>query len=393
MSKQEYGEYLNRPIRESEQFWVSHAQWLEQMGYRLRPRYQPGWVPKFQSIKDFSKNPDNIPNSWPAVLDATRISDNSPVMLKKISRSRHPHEVEIGLYFSRADLAANPRNHCIPILDVLSVSDDSDLDLIVMPVLRKIRHPRFDTVGEVVDFIRQVLEGVQFMHQHRVAHCDCMDLNILMDGSAMFPEGWHPMSERHHRDDTTRYAKPVGSRTRFWPKYYLVDFGLSQILDPKGGPPLRRIILGGDKTPPEHGKAFARANPFPTDVYFIGNLIRETFLQSKDPTTRVRLGFLKPLVDDMVHEDTVKRPTIDEVVLRFDDLWRSQPRRVFSAAPDTWSYEIVYADPFHNVLTRWSNFLTNRPALPQIEKPRARLPSGLRWFYSSPPLKYPDDGC
>ncbi|KAK7445067.1 hypothetical protein VKT23_014929 [Stygiomarasmius scandens] len=312
-------------------------------------------------------------------------------MLKKISRSRHPQEVEIGLYFSREDLAANPRNHCVPILEVLTVPDDDDIDLIVMPLLRKFHNPKFNTVGEVVDFIRQILEGVQFMHEHRIAHCDCMDLNILMDGAAMFPDGWHPLSDRNKRDNATQYAKPVGSRTRFWPKYYLVDFGLSRIIDPRNGPPLFPIILGGDKTPPEHGKAYMRTNPFPTDVYFIGNLIRETFLQSEDPVTRGRLRFLQSLVDDMVQEDPVKRPTIDEAVLRFDDLWRSQPRQIFTKAPDTWSYEIVYADPFHNILSRWSNFLTNRPALPRIEKPKTRLPPELRWFYSSAPLKYPDN--
>lgn len=33
--------------------------------------------------------------------------------------------------------------------------------------------------------------------------------------------------------------------------------------------------------------------------------------------------FLKPLMEDMVQPDVSKRPTIDEVVARFDELWRS----------------------------------------------------------------------
>jgi hypothetical protein len=36
------------------------------------------------------------------------------------------------------------------------------------------------------------------------------------------------------------------------------------------------------------------------------------------------LGFLKPLIDDMVQDDPEKRPTIDQCVVRLDDIIRSQ---------------------------------------------------------------------
>ncbi|KAJ6449169.1 hypothetical protein C8R47DRAFT_950570, partial [Mycena vitilis] len=49
-------------------------------------------------------------------------------------------------------------------------------------------------------------------------------------------------------------------------------------------------------------------NPFPTDVYFLGNLLKGQFLYS--------------LAEDMTQEDPAARPTIGEVVWRFEELRR-----------------------------------------------------------------------
>jgi hypothetical protein len=79
-------------------------------------------------------------------------------MLKHISISRHPHEVEIGQLFSSEPLASNPKNCCVPFYDVLRVPDDEDTVILVMPLLYRIQNPPFQTVGEVVDFFRQMFE-------------------------------------------------------------------------------------------------------------------------------------------------------------------------------------------------------------------------------------------
>jgi len=80
------------------------------------------------------------------------------VGLKRVSKSRHPYEVDIGEYFSSDSIAKDPRNHCIPILQTLSVPDDPDLIIIVMPLLREYDNPRFDTYGEAIECIRQLFE-------------------------------------------------------------------------------------------------------------------------------------------------------------------------------------------------------------------------------------------
>ena len=92
------------------------------------------------------------------MLDATRRSDGTFVMLKRIDHSTHPFEADIGRYFSRGSRAADPRNHCVPIYDVLDVPDAEDKQILVMPMLRKYNNPQFENLAEVVDFFRQAIE-------------------------------------------------------------------------------------------------------------------------------------------------------------------------------------------------------------------------------------------
>ena len=80
------------------------------------------------------------------------------VLLKRISVTVHPNEVAIGQYLTSPLLSGDPRNHCCPILDVLEDPFDADIRIIVMPLLRKFDNPKFQTVGEVVEFFRQAFE-------------------------------------------------------------------------------------------------------------------------------------------------------------------------------------------------------------------------------------------
>ena len=74
----------------------------------------------------------------------------------------HPHEVEIGRYFSSESLQADPANHCVPIYDVIPIPDEQRV-IIVMPLLRDYVSPSFFTFGEVVECFRQLFE-VRFNH-------------------------------------------------------------------------------------------------------------------------------------------------------------------------------------------------------------------------------------
>ena len=95
-------------------------------------------------------------------MDAVRPSDNDIVVLKRVNKSEHEFEVEISKYFSSDDLRKDPRNHCVPVFEVLNVPDQPDIQIIVMPLLRRCNNPRWRTVGEVVAFFDQMFEVIHF---------------------------------------------------------------------------------------------------------------------------------------------------------------------------------------------------------------------------------------
>ncbi|KAJ7141188.1 kinase-like domain-containing protein [Mycena epipterygia] len=313
-------------------FWRDHQVWLEGCGYMLRDRYKPGWIPSWRKGEevddtDWMNAFDGRPSARP-VLDAVRIRDNTDVALKLLKKSTHVKEVdgevvgefvelEIGLFFSSDPLAKDPRNHCVPILEVIQVPDDDDSTIIVMPFLRPYSDPRFDTFGEAIDCFGQIFEGLKFMHDHNVAHRDCTHNNIMMDPATMFPDGYHPTKIKRKRDWSGK-AK-FYTRTQRPPKYYLTDFGISRKYTTRDPPPLERPIEGGggNGLVPEF-ETGEPCDPFPTDVFYLGNMIRMRWLEGRKPSEKL-LGFefMRSLVNDMVAQDPAQRPTMDEVVVRF----------------------------------------------------------------------------
>ncbi|KAJ7160404.1 kinase-like domain-containing protein [Mycena filopes] len=338
-------------------FWREHQVWLQTCGYRLRPRFQSDWVPSWR------KDPklvaltceDSIVLARGQIIDAIRIADGASVALKLISKDDHPEEERIFRYFSTPDLAADPRNHCLPLLETLSPPGDDDKLIFVMKLLRPYNSPRFDTFGEVLEFFRQVFEGMQFMHHHRVAHRDGNSLNIMMDGRHLFPHGFHPQYQRftHNPGPIFRYSKAKHhTRTQYPVKYYFIDFGISCMFNP-GEETLADPIMGGDRSPPEFGPREAlrapptsgKLDPFSTDIYYIGNMIREEFLDGFPPlgvSPKFGFDFMRPLVSDMVQDDPTKRPTIDEVVARFEEIqiglssWKLRSRVVKKTEVTAW---------------------------------------------------------
>jgi hypothetical protein len=93
-----------------------------------------------------------------STIDAIRLSDGRPVTLKSLSRSEHPDEAEIALFFSTPELSSDSRNHCVLIYEILTKEDESDLQILVMPRLRELASPKFETCGELVECFRQLIE-------------------------------------------------------------------------------------------------------------------------------------------------------------------------------------------------------------------------------------------
>jgi hypothetical protein len=83
-------------------------------------------------------------------MDATRISDGRPVVLKRLLVEEGPYELQINKLFSIEPLASNLRNHCARLLDVIQLPDEQPI--MAHPMLRQHNDPRSRTVGEIVTF-------------------------------------------------------------------------------------------------------------------------------------------------------------------------------------------------------------------------------------------------
>ena len=70
--------------------------------------------------------------------------------------------MSIATFFSREDIRRDPANHCVPVLDVFADDIDSNISYLVMPFLRWIDDPEFDTVGTILDCVEQLLEVKPF---------------------------------------------------------------------------------------------------------------------------------------------------------------------------------------------------------------------------------------
>ncbi|KAJ3556604.1 hypothetical protein NM688_g1936 [Phlebia brevispora] len=300
-------------LNSGEIWWRDQGDWLEQHGYTLRRRYKRDWKPSWEGTKkQFWQCEDGIPLLYSQFMDATRTEDKTMVGLKKVTPTNSLHEIEFCHILTL--LPPEERNHCVPILEILRVPDGS-ADILVMPFLRDFSDPPFQSVGEVLEFCRQLFDGLDFLHDHGIAHRDCHGGNIMMDPSHMYPQMFHPLNPDMDRT-LTKKARHF-SRTDRPVKYYFIDFGISEQYPSHDGAPTASapVHVGGDRTVPEFQTSAATHDPFPTDVYYIGNLVREYILQKYRG-----LETLEPLIHDMVQDSPAARPSAKEVVKRFNAL-------------------------------------------------------------------------
>ena len=96
----------------------------------------------------------------------------------------------------------------------------------------------------------------------------------MFDSSKMYPNGFHPVKINQNKN--FKGTAKAYTRTQRPPRYYFIDFGLSSQY------PSRDVMdepqLGEDKSAPEH-RTGRRCNPFHTDIYYIGNFVRQEFMK------------------------------------------------------------------------------------------------------------------
>ena len=97
-----------------------------------------------------------------------------------------------------------------------------------------------------------------------------------MDATPLLSEVPHPTFPRRSYDFKRKIK--IRTRTEYPVRYYIIDFGLSRQFSP-GDKLVAPVSYGGDKSVPEYkDPARAVSNPFAIDVYCLGNMIREWFI-------------------------------------------------------------------------------------------------------------------
>ncbi|KAJ7586339.1 hypothetical protein C8J56DRAFT_1084703 [Mycena floridula] len=291
----------------NELLWKEHYHWLLERGYQLRSRYHPDWVPSWKgTAQQFAwprKFEDGVKSLAAHIVDAVRVEDGAPVVLKRVLPDWYPNEVDLTRRFSSSS-NHHPRNHCVPLYDIFSTYDamlETTVDILVLPYLLRCHTIPFETVGEVVEMFRQIFEAMQFLHNNRVAHRQWD--NMMMDGIHLIRDEFHPARPTHTRD--LRRKCRTHSRIRYPVKYHVIDLGLS------------KQYAAGEPT----DKYPEFCDPFAVDIYCLGNSVRQDFTEGwQFSCAKTNMEFMKPLVKDMVQDDPTRRPSMDEVVARFDEI-------------------------------------------------------------------------
>ncbi|KZT52438.1 hypothetical protein CALCODRAFT_475940 [Calocera cornea HHB12733] len=317
--------------------WSRVQETLESMGYMLRPRYRPGWIGSWIGTK---RRPESCEDSIGLVdhqitLDAVRMSDGSQVLLKIWNQSdRDGPELSVLEYFSDPSRVNDPQNHCIPLLDKLRPEGFSHaLDLILVePLFRTWDEPPLVMVAEGLCFILQVLEGLEYMHAHNVAHGDIHGGNILMDPRPIFPDGFHgafTLNPYHRMPETrlrrfTRIQAPV--------KYYYIDFGSSSMFSSYEERKPVRLTAAAYLPPEFFANKNAPLDPFKQDVFALGMTLIGHIRH------RPGLHFTLTAFEGMIDNNPDDRPTIAQVKTSFVRLLRSvKPRQMRGRIGWTWS--------------------------------------------------------
>ncbi|KLO08637.1 hypothetical protein SCHPADRAFT_835082 [Schizopora paradoxa] len=316
LSSQSFDDDDAANLRPHEIYWRDLYTFFLDQGYQFRPRFRPGWVPSWLGSTRYPMFfEDSNPLLFINTIDAVRLQDGSNVFIKRIDKDST--EAEINIYLSSPTLRSNPSNHAVPCPDY--ISGEGIHDFIVMPVLRRFNDPPFVFVDEVLDFIRQTLEGLVFLHRNGIAHRDCSDNNLMFDASSMYPEGFHPDMQYMTKDGLRLLGEGLKRADVSPPvRYYFIDFGISSRF---AGSSKRRLVTGSrcqDRDVPELSDAIPY-DPFYVDVFILGNVYKRSFTNAYS-----NLSFLKPLVYEMTKLSPNARSSAEQALRHFRRLVEKQ---------------------------------------------------------------------
>ena len=114
---------------------------------------------------------------------------------------------------------------------------------------------------------------------------DCAYKYVMMDATAMYPQGFHLIRADFLPHDLQRLA-PVLSRNGVSVTYYFVGFGISSWFQPDERDRLVLGTVGLDKDAPELADEVPY-DPLGVDIFALGNMFRENFTAVSNSTPRI----------------------------------------------------------------------------------------------------------
>ncbi|KAG6891014.1 hypothetical protein C0992_010987 [Termitomyces sp. T32_za158] len=195
----------------------------------------------------------------------------------------------------------------------------------------------------------------------------------------------HP-ARRYMRLDYRGWVSVSSSRTKKPVKYYLIDFDLSGVYRPEDAPHLRQPPWGGDKSVPEFLLPDAPpCDPFAVDVYCMGNSIRQDYLdvsfqyfhtpllknnaimQGRKGFVKAKKGFefMRELVNDMINSDPGKRPSMTDIVSRFEGIVNELDDKLLRSPVLDIDQDLPIFGKIKHRIVQWIYIIRGVPAIPK----------------------------
>ncbi|PPR02958.1 hypothetical protein CVT24_012152 [Panaeolus cyanescens] len=283
--------------------------WLSEHLCEQEPWPDDSRLPKPNGFNTLSHaNTDHCISRWPhwcprnGAQHVARTSTGCDVMIRVITSGgigeRHR---EIQRYLNRAPDILLSTNHVLPMLEEMIFEDITfgvfpRLDATLSDVFSRFYKT---SVGDALDMIMQALEGVVYLHEHRIAHQDLFMANFVVQ--------WQPES----------LLKRAIARPRVW----IIDFEDAvmfeegtKVEDMKVARFPRPLEECGRPQPPE--VQFGSYCPFKLDVWQFSSDIK-----------RFKSGFVEvsQVFEDMNKEQPDERITAAQALARLDSFVREQP--------------------------------------------------------------------
>ncbi|OBZ76979.1 putative sulfite reductase [NADPH] flavoprotein component [Grifola frondosa] len=273
-------------------FWMAYATWLEARGYKLfdmeisKETSAPHWLPPYTATSApvpyafYHRDGCAALMPWQCMWVDTRFafaqdSEGRNVAIKVIEADSEEENIYNHLLHCSILFNSDTFANVLPPLCILKLPHQ--FSFVVMPMWGdRMELEGIRTVKEIVDFMTDLLRGLAFLHEQRIAHRDIAQSNVMVNY----------YSALHYRESGRLLLLLEKHRSSSQARYCLFDFNLSKQF-PLGRQiesyrsPSTEAFRGWDcYHPSDVYQGEFEYNPFAFDVACLGKLFMFRFAAS-----------------------------------------------------------------------------------------------------------------